>query len=152
MRRALFPGSFDPFTLGHKDIVQKGLEIFDEIVIAVGFNATKKTMFTLEQRMQWLSAVYENNSKVKIGSYEGLTVDYCNQVEAQFILRGLRNSIDFEYEKQIALINKEMAPDIETVIVLSDPKYSAISSTIIRDLIRHGGSYKSYLPSEIQVP
>jgi pantetheine-phosphate adenylyltransferase len=151
MRRALFPGSFDPFTLGHKDIVEKGLKIFDEVYIAIGHNANKKTMFSLEQRLDWISSVYKGNSRVKVGSYEGLTVEFCLKVDAHFILRGLRNSIDFEYEKQIAQVNSDMHDSLETVMVLSDPKWSAVSSTIIRDLIRHGGDYTSYLPAEIRI-
>lgn len=151
MKIALFPGTFDPFTNGHLDIVQKGLGLFDEIIVAVGENASKKTMFNLETRMRWINKCFENEPRVKVKQYNGLTIHFCTEVNANYILRGLRTIGDFEYEKQIAMVNADLNPDVQSVFVLSEQKYTAVSSTVIRDLILHGGNYAPYLPEEVTV-
>ncbi|MFT4521873.1 MAG: pantetheine-phosphate adenylyltransferase [Bacteroidia bacterium] len=148
---AIFPGTFDPYTNGHKDIVLKGLDIFDEVIIAIGVNALKKTMFSLAKRKAWIEQVHANDSRIKVMTYSGLTIKFCEEVNAQFILRGLRTIGDFEYEKQIALVNSDLNQSIQSVFVLSEQQYTAVSSTVIRDLIRHGGSYARYLPAEVRV-
>jgi pantetheine-phosphate adenylyltransferase len=151
MKIAVFPGTFDPITNGHIDIVKKALPLFDKIIIAIGDNATKKRMFSLDQRLQWLEDVFSKEGKVEVASYEGLTINFCKKINASFILRGLRSVKDFEYEEQIAQVNKELSPEIETVFVLASQEYGFISSTIVRDLIMHGGDYKRYLPKEIVI-
>lgn len=148
---ALFPGTFDPYTNGHKDIVEKGLKLFDEIVIAVGINALKKTMFPLDLRLKWIRDTHENNPNIQVIAYSGLTIKFCEEVGASFILRGLRTVGDFEYEKQIALVNYDQNSSIQSVFVLSEQKYTAVSSTVIRDLISHGGNYERYLPNTVSV-
>ena len=150
-RIALFPGTFDPFTNGHKDIVAKGLDLFDEIIIAIGVNALKKTMFTLETRKNWIEDIYKNEPKVRVVDYSGLTIQFCSEVGAGFILRGLRTIADFEYEKQIAMVNHDLDSSVQSVFVLSEQQYTAVSSTVIRDLITHGGDYSRYLPEEVDV-
>lgn len=151
-RKALFPGTFDPFTNGHLDVVNKGLILFDEIVIAIGTNSSKKEMFTIEQRIEWIKKIFKTKSQVSVIAYSGLTVQICQEVEAEFILRGLRTVSDFEYERQIALVNESLVQHIQSVFVMSGQENSIVSSTIIRDLIKHGGDFKRYLPSEIVIP
>ncbi len=151
MKTALFPGTFDPFTNGHLDIVQNGLNLFDKVVIAVGENASKKTMFDLATRIQWIEDVFKNEPRVVVKHYSGLTIHFCKEVGAQYILRGLRTIGDFEYEKQIAMVNADLAPTVQSVFVLSEQKYTAVSSTVIRDLILHGGDYASYLPEAVTI-
>lgn len=151
MKTALFPGTFDPFTNGHLDIVQKGLNLFDKVIIAVGENASKKTMFDLDTRIKWIQNCFTNEPRIEVRHYSGLTIQFCQEVEAQYILRGLRTIGDFEYEKQIAMVNSDLAPTIQSVFVLSEQKYTAVSSTVIRDLILHGGDYASYLPEGVKV-
>jgi pantetheine-phosphate adenylyltransferase len=148
---AVFPGTFDPFTNGHYDIILKGLRIFDEIVIAIGMNALKKSMFPVEKRMEWIENIFEGDDRVKVQLYSGLTTEYCKDIDAQYILRGLRTATDFEYERQIALVNENLNDDVVSVFVMSDQKNSIISSTIVRDLIRHNGAYEQYLPVEVKV-
>lgn len=148
---AIFPGSFDPITRGHVDIVNKGLLIFDKIIISIGNNAKKTTLFSLEQRIGWIKETFKNNPKVEVQSYQGLTIDFCKQVNAQFILRGLRSPGDFEYEQNIAYANKEMVPDIETVFLLSGLSYSNISSTIVRDIIIHKGNFQKFVPEGLNI-
>lgn len=148
---ALFPGTFDPYTNGHHDIVMKGLGLFDKIVIAIGVNALKKSMFPLDLRLEWIRNTYQNEARVEVVSYSGLTIKFCSEVGAQFILRGLRTVSDFEYEKQIALVNSDQNSGIQSVFVLSEQKYTAVSSTVIRDLITHGGDYSRYLPKTVEV-
>ena len=148
---ALFPGSFDPFTIGHKDIVERALPMFDKIVVAVGYNSDKKGFFPLEDRINWIKKVFKNNPQIQVESYQGLTVDYCNEIGAQFLLRGLRTSADFEYERAIAQMNKKMYKHIESVFLLTSPEYTPISSTIVRDIIRHGGNADEFLPKEISI-
>lgn len=147
MKKALFPGSFDPFTVGHESIVNRSLGLFDEIVIGIGINSTKANLYTVEQRLQSIQNLYQNNPHIKVDFYEGLTVNYCKKIGAQFILRGLRNSSDFGFERGIAQVNKSLEADIETIFMLCLPEHSAISSTIIRDIIRNGGKADNFIPN-----
>ncbi len=146
-RIAVFPGSFDPFTIGHESIVRRALALFDRIIIAIGVNTNKPDFFPIEKRMQWIKEVFEYDEKVSISNYEGLTVDFCKSVNAKIIIRGIRTSADFEYERSIAQVNKAMDVDIETVFILTSPEYSAITSTLVRDIIRHGGDANKFLPN-----
>jgi len=150
MRRALFPGSFDPLTLGHFDIIKRGVHLFDEIVIAIGINAEKKYMFSLDERKQFIEEAFKDQPKVKITTYEGMTVDFCKKVKAGFILRGLRNPADFEFEKAIAHTNRKLSK-IETVFLLTAANTSHISSSIVRDVIRNKGNYKLLVPDSVRV-
>jgi len=150
MRRALFPGSFDPITLGHFDIIKRGVHLFDEIVIAIGINAEKKYMFNLDERKQFIEEAFKDQPKVKITTYEGMTVDFCKKVKAGFILRGLRNPADFEFEKAIAHTNRKLSK-IETVFLLTAANTSHISSSIVRDVIRNKGNYKLLVPDSVRV-
>lgn len=143
---ALFPGSFDPITKGHYEIVLKGLELFDKIIIGVGVNSSKKTLYSVEQRIAMIQQVFSQYPQISVVPYEGLTVAFCKSVNAGFILRGLRSGLDFEYEQSIAFANKELDPDIETVFLLSSPSYSNISSTIVRDIIANKGDYTKFIP------
>jgi pantetheine-phosphate adenylyltransferase len=147
---AIFPGSFDPITKGHESIVLRALPLFDKIVVAIGVNATKKYHFSLEERKRMIEKTFENESKIEVGTYEGLTIDYCKQREAKHILRGLRNTVDFEFEKSISQMNKAMQDDIETIFFMTDPDLSAINSTIVRDILRNGGNADSFLPDSIK--
>jgi len=148
---AVFPGSFDPITKGHEDIVKRGLLLFDEIIIAIGENSTKNYFFPLEKRKSFIEKTFNGESKIKTDTYNGLTIDYCKKVNANFILRGLRNPSDFEFEKAIAQMNRTMAPEIETVLMLTAPEFSAISSTIVRDIIRNNGDVKQFVPSGVEL-
>ncbi|RUA09139.1 MAG: pantetheine-phosphate adenylyltransferase [Flavobacteriia bacterium] len=148
MRRAVFPGSFDPLTLGHKDIIDRGLPLFDEIIIAIGTNFSKKYMFTLEQRRKFIEETYAGVSKIKIDTYQGLTIDYCKKVDSDFILRGLRNPADFEFEKAIAHTNRKMSK-IETVFLLTSADTSYISSSIVRDIIKNKGDVSLLVPKAV---
>ncbi len=150
MRKAIFPGSFDPITLGHYDIIKRSLPLFDEIVVAIGINADKKYMFSLEDRIQFIKESFANEPKISVISYEGLTIDLCKKLDADFILRGLRNPADFEFEKAIAHTNRRLAK-IETVFLLTAAKTSYISSSIVRDVIRNGGEYKMLVPDAVRV-
>ncbi len=150
MRRAIFPGSFDPLTLGHYDIIQRGVTLFDELLIAIGINADKKYMFSLEERTQFIVDAFKDEPKIKVVTYEGLTVDFCKQVGADFILRGLRNPADFEFEKAIAHTNRQLS-EIETVFLLTSSGKSYISSSIVRDVIRNGGDYTGLVPKTVVV-
>ncbi|OFY92448.1 MAG: pantetheine-phosphate adenylyltransferase [Bacteroidetes bacterium RIFCSPLOWO2_12_FULL_31_6] len=149
MKTTVFPGSFDPFTIGHESIVKRALPLFDQIIIAIGINADKTGFFSLEKRMQWIKDLYKKESKIKIDSYQGLTIDYCKKINAHFILRGLRTSADFEFERAIAQMNREMNNDIETIFLVSEPKHCAINSSIIRDIIRNGGDASQFVPFKI---
>lgn len=150
-RIAVFPGTFDPVTKGHADIVNRAAGLFDKIIIAVGVNTQKKTLFSLEQRVEWLEQTFQHLPHVEITSYQGLTVEFCKSQNSKYILRGLRNSSDFNYETHIAQLNTSLDSEIETVFVLTSPELSYISSTLIRDLIIHNGEYKKYLPEGIQI-
>lgn len=150
MKRAVFPGSFDPITLGHEDIILRGLPLFDEIVIAVGKNSEKKYMFSEAQRIGFIKSVFKEHSKIRITTYSGLTTDFCKKIEADFILRGLRNPADFEFEKAIAHTNRTLS-GIETLFFLTAAKTSYISSSIVRDVIRNGGDYSSLVPKNLSL-
>lgn len=145
MRRAIFPGSFDPFTLGHKDIIERALPLFDEIIIAIGSNAAKKYMWSLEERKERIENAFINHNAILVKTYEGLTADFCKKENAQFILRGLRNTTDFTYEQTIAQANQK-ANGIDSVFIISSPEYSYISSSIVRDIARNNGDYSSLIP------
>ncbi|NJY63436.1 pantetheine-phosphate adenylyltransferase [Salinimicrobium sp. CDJ15-81-2] len=149
MKKAVFPGSFDPITLGHTDIIDRALPLFDEIILAIGTNSDKKYMFSLEQRVHFLEETYKEEPKVKVMTYKGLTVDFCKEQNAGFILRGLRNAIDLEYEKTIGQTNYKLA-GIESVFLLTSSGKSHISSTVVRDVIRHGGKYEFMVPDVVR--
>ena len=150
MRKAIFPGSFDPITLGHQDIIKRAIPLFDEIVIAIGINAEKKYMFDLEDRKKFIEETFQNEPSISVLFYEGLTIDVCQKINANFILRGLRNPADFEFEKAIAHTNRRMSK-IETVFLLAAAKTSYISSSIVRDVIRNGGEYQLLVPESVRV-
>jgi len=144
---AVFPGSFDPITIGHESIVRRAFSVVDEIIVAVGYNINKKGYFPLELRLKWINQVFEDDSNVSVDFYEGLTVDYCRKVNARFILRGLRTSADFEYERAINQINMLMHPEIEVIFLLSKPEFTPVNSSIVRDIIRYGGDATRFLPN-----
>ncbi|MCX7547626.1 pantetheine-phosphate adenylyltransferase [Xanthomarina sp. F1114] len=150
MKRALFPGSFDPLTLGHFDIISRGVPLFDEVVVAIGINADKNYMFTLEERKKFIEEAFKNEPKVKVVTYKGMTIDFCKEIKADFILRGLRNPADFEFEKAIAHTNRRLSK-IETVFLLTAAKTSYISSSIVRDVIRNKGDYKVLVPDSVRI-
>ncbi|MER3499618.1 MAG: pantetheine-phosphate adenylyltransferase [Chitinophagaceae bacterium] len=145
-RICLFPGTFDPLTLGHVDIINRALPLFDKIVVGIGINTTKAPMYSPGQRLKWIQEIYKNESKVEGAVYEGLTVDFCKKIGAKFILRGIRYVSDFEYEKTIADANRTLDPFIETIFLTGEPKYTSVASTIVRDIIRNGGNAKMFLP------
>jgi len=147
-KRAVFPGSFDPLTLGHTDIIDRAIPLFDEIIIAIGTNSSKKYMFSLEQRRAFIENTYAHQPKVIIDTYQGLTIDYCNKVNSQFILRGLRNPADFEFEKAIAQTNRKMS-EIETIFLLTSADTSYISSSIVRDIIVNHGDVSMFVPKTV---
>ena len=150
MKKAVFPGSFDPITLGHFDIIKRSLPLFDEIIIAIGINADKKYMFSLEDRKRFIEESFVNEPKVSVITYAGLTIDLCKKMKANFILRGLRNPADFEFEKAIAHTNRKLSK-IETVFLLTSASTSFISSSIVRDVIRNGGDYKTLVPDAVKI-
>ncbi len=151
MKIAVFPGSFDPITTGHVDIVNRALPLFDKIIMAVGVNSVKKYLFDLDQRLHWLNEVFKDHDKVEVGHFEGLTVHYCNEVGAKYLIRGLRNGSDFDYEKTISQLNNIVGKDIETVFLISKPEFSHISSTIVREIIKGKGDASPFLPPEVIV-
>lgn len=150
MKRALFPGSFDPLTLGHFDIINRGLKVFDEVVVAIGINADKSYMFSLEERLKFIKEAFKDQPKVKVMTYKGLTIDFCREIKADFILRGLRNPADFEFEKAIAHTNRKLSK-IETVFLLTAASTSYISSSIVRDVIRNNGDYTVLVPESVVI-
>ncbi len=145
-RIALFPGTFDPVTIGHLDIIDRALPLFDKLIIGIGKNSNKKPMFSDELRQSWIEETYKHTSKVEVVVYEGLTVDCCKRVNAKFILRGIRYVNDFEYEKAIADMNRSLAGHIETVFLTCLPQYTSVASTLVRDVIKHGGDASQFLP------
>ena len=149
MRRAVFPGSFDPITLGHENIIRRAIPMFDEIVIAIGVNGSKKSMFTLDQRIEMLTRVFSNAPSVNVETFSGLTVRFCEKVNAEWMLRGVRNDADFEYERTIAQMTKKLNPSLETVILFTDPEFAPISSTVVRDILANGGDVSSFVPKAI---
>ncbi|MFY8186607.1 MAG: pantetheine-phosphate adenylyltransferase [Flavobacterium sp.] len=150
MKRAIFPGSFDPITLGHYDIIERGIQLFDEIIIAIGVNAEKKYMFSLEERVKFIEEAFKNEHRISVITYSGLTIDLCKKLNAPFILRGLRNPADFEFEKAIAHTNRKMSK-IETIFLLTAASTSFISSSIVRDVIRNGGEYQMLVPNSVKI-
>lgn len=150
MKQALFPGSFDPITLGHYDIINRGVKLFDEIIVAIGINSDKEYMFSLEERKKFIEEAFKDEPKVKVVTYTGLTVDFCNEIGVEYILRGLRNPADFEFEKAIAHTNRKMSK-VETVFLLTAAKTSFISSSIVREVIRHNGNYRILVPESVKV-
>ena len=148
---AIFPGSFDPITMGHLDIVHRALPLFDKIIMAVGVNSVKKTLFSLEQRKLWLEDVFKNEPKVVVDHFEGLTVHYAKTVDANFLIRGLRNGSDFDYEKTISQLNNIIGEELDTVFFIAQPKYSHISSTIVREIIKGKGATDAFLPPQIKI-
>lgn len=148
---ALFPGTFDPITVGHTNIISRALPLFDEIVVGIGHNINKSTLFPIEKRVNWINQIYKNEPKVRADYYEGLTVDFCASIGAQFILRGIRNMADFDYEKNISQMNRMIFPKAETIFLMCDPEYTPISSSIVRDLIRNGGDATNFIPKEVEI-
>jgi pantetheine-phosphate adenylyltransferase len=148
---AVFPGSFDPITRGHVSIIRRALPLFDMLYIAIGLNAEKPGFFTAEQRLNWINLVFATEPKVKVFKYKGLTVNFCREHRAGYILRGLRTSADFEFERSIGQVNKKLNADIETVFLLTDPEYTSLNSSIVRDIIRHGGDPGQFVPEQIDL-
>ena len=148
-RICLFPGTFDPVTLGHVDIINRALPLFDKIIVGIGINSAKKPMFSAEQRMEWFNRIYKHAPQVECMVYEGLTIKFCQQVGAKYILRGIRFVSDFEYEKAIADANRTMDKTIETIFLTCEPQYTSIASTIVRDIIKHHGDASQFLPAEV---
>ncbi len=148
-RVALFPGTFDPITIGHLDIIYRSLPLFDKLVIGIGRNANKKAMFSEDQRLAWIQDIFKGHHQVSAMVYEGLTVDCCKNIGARFILRGIRYVSDFEYEKAIADMNRSLAKDIETVFLTCLPQYTSVASTLVRDVIRNGGDAAPFLPEPV---
>ena len=150
-RTAVFPGSFDPFTVGHEAIVKRSLQLFDKVIIAVGENADKKNLFSIEMRIKMISMVFADDSRVEVISFRGLTVDFCRRYKAHYIVRGLRTSSDFEYERAMGQMNRKMAPEIDTVFLLTSTEHTPVSSTVIRDIIRNGGDVSAFVPESINI-
>lgn len=151
-RIAVFPGSFDPITLGHYDLVCRALPLFDEVIVAIGMNSQKKYLFELETRLAWLRQVFASHPQVKVDTFSGLTAHYCQEVGSRYLLRGLRNASDFDYEKTISQLNHIVGGGIETVFLISQPGYSHISSTIVREIIKGGGDASPFLPEGLVIP
>ncbi|MDQ3111468.1 MAG: pantetheine-phosphate adenylyltransferase [Bacteroidota bacterium] len=151
MSTAVFPGSFDPFTLGHESIVRRVLPLFDQVIVAIGINSHKNYFFPLEKRKEWIANVFADEKKVSVESFNGLTIDFCRKMNAKFIVRGLRTTTDLEFEKAIAQMNKTMANEIETLFILPTPELSAINSTIIRDIVRNGGDASPFVPAAVDL-
>ncbi|MCK9480628.1 MAG: pantetheine-phosphate adenylyltransferase [Bacteroidia bacterium] len=149
MKRAVFPGTFDPITNGHVGVIKKSLRLFDEVVVAIGVNVKKSSLFSIEHRRRWIEAVFVDEPRVKVMSFEGLTVNFCKSQGIQFVIRGLRNSTDFEYEQAIAHANAAMAPEIETIFVVAPSNAATISSSIVREIIKSGGDYSHFVPKVV---
>lgn len=148
-RICLFPGTFDPLTLGHVDIIQRAADLFDKLVVGIGINANKQPMFTIEQRVNWIKELFRDDPRIEAAGYEGLTIDFCRKIKATYILRGIRYVSDFEYEKAIADMNRALAPDTETIFLTTAPQYSSISSTLVRDVIRNKGNVSQFVPEVV---
>ena len=150
-KTAVFPGSFDPFTIGHESVVKRALTLFDKIIIAIGYNADKKGYFPLEKRLEWIGNVFGDEPAVEVTWYSGLTVDFCRKRNAPFILRGLRTAADFEFERAIGQVNKAMGGDIETFFLLTRPEHTYINSSIVKDIIRNGGDASRFVPEGVRI-
>lgn len=151
MKICVFPGTFDPLTLGHKDIILRARPLFDKIIIGIGLNSSKKPMFSVEQRLQWINAVFADDDGVRAQSYQGLTIDFCKEQKAEFILRGIRYVADFEYERAIADMNAMLADEIETIFLTSSSKFASFSSTLVRDVYKNGGDVTPFIPDEVKL-
>ena len=151
MKIAVFPGSFDPITTGHVDLIKRSLPLFDKIYVAVGVNSNKKTLFTLTTRLKWLKEVFKEEPKIEVSHFEGLTVDFCKSVKANYLIRGLRNSSDFDYEKTISQLNSVIGNGLETFFLISKPGFSHVSSTIVREIIKAGGDASVFVPKEVSL-
>jgi len=151
MRTAVFPGSFDPFTKGHEDVVLRGLEIFDQIIVAIGVNTNKKYFFSLEDRMAMVNEVFKDEPRIAVDSFNKLTIEYCKEKGSPFILRGLRDSADFNYERNISQVNQAMWSEVETMFLITTPKYAAISSTILREILRNKGDISKFIPNGMNI-
>jgi pantetheine-phosphate adenylyltransferase len=149
MKIALFPGSFDPITIAHVDILKRALPLFDKIVVGIGLNSSKQNFLSAEKREEMVRTIFAANNNVDVQLYEGLTVDFCRKINAKYMVRGIRSASDFEYERAIAQINQTMMPEVETILLLSKPEYSAISSTIVRDILRNKGDVSPFVPKEV---
>lgn len=150
-KTAIFPGSFDPITKGHESIINRALPLFDKIIVAIGENSEKSNFFPIEKRINWVKQVFKKTPQVEVLTYTGLTVEFCKQLGAKYILRGLRTSADFEFERSIGQINRQLHPDIDTVFLLTTPQYTALNSSIVRDIIRHGGDPSPFVPEVIKI-
>jgi pantetheine-phosphate adenylyltransferase len=149
---AVFPGSFDPFTTGHESVVLRALPLFDKIIIAIGNNSSKSGFFTVGERMEMISEAFQEYTSVEVDSFEGLTVDYCRGIGSKYLLRGIRTAADFEYERAVAQMNKSMFPEVESVFLLTTPELTPVTSTIVRDIMAHGGDVSKFLPKTINIP
>ena len=149
-RICLFPGTFDPITKGHVDVIERAVSLFDKLIIGIGINSSKQPMFSVEQRCEWIRNIFRHDSRIEATGYTGLTIDYCKHIGAQYILRGIRYVSDFEYEKAIADMNRMLAPEIETLFLTCSPEYSTISSTLVRDVIRNKGNVSLFVPAEVK--
>ena len=148
---AVFPGSFDPFTRGHENVISRALPLFDRIIITIGHNSEKKSFFTLEKRLKMIRELYLDEPKITVDHFNSLTVDYCRKVGANYILRGLRTSADFEFERAIAQINRKMNPSVETVFLLTIPEFTPVNSTIVREILKYGGDASQFLPERMKI-
>ncbi len=148
---AVFPGSFDPFTVGHEALVKRALPLFEKVIIAVGENAEKKNLFSIEMRLRMISKVFEGESRVEVTRFSGLTVDFCRSHDASYIIRGLRTSADFEYERAMGHMNLKMAPEIDTIFLLTSTEHTPVNSTIVREIIRYGGDASMFVPASINI-
>lgn len=149
-RICLFPGSFDPITLGHVDIVRRGVDLFDKLIIGVGINSSKQPMYDNDLRIGWMKEIFKDDPRIEVHNYSGLTIDYCRKTGANYMLRGIRSVADFEYERAIADMNRSLAPEIETIFLTSSPLLSTVSSTLVRDVVKHGGDVTQFVPAEVQ--
>ena len=148
---AVFPGSFDPITRGHESVILRALPLFDQIYVSIGVNSEKQSYFSIDERMEFIRKVFEDQPKIRVTKYSGLTVEYCKAVHASYLLRGLRTSADFEFERSIGQINKKLKKDIETVFFLTDPEYTSLNSSIVRDILRHGGDVSQFVPDKLKI-
>jgi len=151
MKICVFPGSFDPITKGHEELVKRAAPLFDKVIIAIGVNSKKKYLFTLEQRLEWIKTVFKDFDNVEVDHFQNLTANYCKTVDARYLLRGLRNASDFDYEKTISQINNIVGDGLETVFLISNPKYSHISSSVVRELIKGKGDVTPFIPDSIEL-
>lgn len=151
-KKIVFPGSFDPITLGHVDLVRRAVPLFDTIIVAIGQNSQKNTLYSLEQRISWLEACFADEPKIQVKHFQGLTAHFCQEIGAKYILRGLRNASDFDYEKTISQLNSIVGGGLETIFLISEPQYSHISSTIVREIIKGNGDASQFLPAEVCLP